>query len=566
MPRPTLLNTSTINLRTLLSNGKRYEVPPYQRDYSWGEEQWEDLWLDLVSLEGGDQQHYMGALVLQEHAPDQYRIIDGQQRLATLSILVIAALHCLQTLIDRGIEPEHNRERADLLRATFLGSKNPVSLQTSPKLVLNHANHAFYEGTLLQLRRPASVSALPPGELPLWRSLEYFRARLEDKFVHAGDGTGLSRFIYEVVATGLLFILVVVEDEAGAYTVFETLNARGLELTAGDLVKNYLFSVVHRAGRGDLAIAQRQWLDIADKVEPSKLPAFLRQYLNSRHEFVRQERVFQSLRGRVTRPDQVFTLLHELEQAALLHEALEDPTHPLWAEMPDAVEAVRHLGLYRAAQYRPLAFVAWQSLSRDDLVRVLRYCDVISFRYSIIGQRNPNKLESVYCQVAVQISRGELRSAAEVKTALQPIYVSDDEFREQFAKSAINAAGARKKLVRYILCALERQMHGVDLDFETTNATIEHVLPERPAPAWQVEFPPEVHARYVHRLGNYLLLESKLNREQAANGSLDEKRAAYAQSQYPSTRAFDWESWNPRTIEERQASLAKVATAVWRLP
>jgi hypothetical protein len=566
MPRPTLLNTTTINLRTLLSNGKRYEVPPYQRDYSWGEEQWDDLWLDLEDLERGEKQHYMGALVLQEYAPDLFRIIDGQQRLATLSILVIASLRCLEALIERGIEPDDNRQRSDGLRAAFLGSKNPVTLQTSPKLVLNHANRRFYEGTLLQLRRPASVSALPPGELPLWRSFEYFRAKLDEKFVRAGDGTGLTNFIYEIMATGLLFIQVVVEDEVGAYTVFETLNARRLELTAGDLLENYLLSVVHPVGQGDLEAAQQRWLDIADKVEPRKLPVFLRQYLNSRHEFVRQERVFKSLRAQVTRPEQVFTLLDELSEAAILHDALEDPTHPLWSEMPDAVEAVRHLRLYQVVQYRPLALAAWRALSRDDLARILRYCDVISFRYSIIGQRNPSKLEYVYSDIAIQVSRGALRSAAAVKAALQPVYVSDDDFREQFARCALNAGGARKKLVRYILCALEKQIHKFDIDFETTNASIEHVLPEHPAPAWQAEFPGDVHARYVHRLGNYLLLEPKLNRERAANGAVEEKRAAYAQSQYPSTRAFDWETWNPRTIEERQAQLARAATAVWRLP
>lgn len=268
----------------------------------------------------------------------------------------------------------------------------------------------------------------------------------------------------------------------------------------------------------------------------------------------------------MTRPDQVFALLGELSEAALLHEALEDPTHPLWDEMPDAVDAVRHLKLYQVTQYRPLAFVAWRALSRDDLVRILGYCDVISFRYSIIGQRNPSKLEQVYSDIARQVARGELRSAADVKTALLPVYVPDDEFREQFTKSAINAGGARKKLVRYILCALERQIHHVDLDFESTNASIEHILPERPVPAWHADFPGEVHTRYVRRLGNYLLLEPKLNRGLAANGTLEEKKAAYAQSQYPSTRTFDWDTWNPRTIDERQASLARVATAVWRLP
>ena len=566
MSKPALLNTSTINFRTLMSNGKRYDVPPYQRDYSWGEEQWEDLWLDLEALETDERQHYMGTLVLQEEATDQFKIIDGQQRLATLSILVVASLHCLNKLIDSEVEPDENGQRSDLLRSAFLGSKSPVTLKTAAKLTLNQANRRFYEGTLLDLRRPASITTLPPTEKPLWKAMEYFRDKLEEKFVSSEDGAGLANFIYEVTSTRLLFIQVVVEDEVGAYTVFETLNARGLELTAGDLLKNYLLSMVHPAGQGDLEHAQRQWHGIAEKVEPRKLSVFLRHYLNSRRDFVRQERVFKTLRTEITKPNEVFELLDDLEGAALLNEALDDPTSPLWDEFSDAYEAVRHLKLYQVAQYRPLAFAVWRRLTPADLAKVLGYCDVISFRYNIISQRNTNKLEQVYNTVAIQVENRELASAIDIKHALQPIYVSDDEFREQFAKRSMSAARARKKLVRYILCALEKQMHNADFDFETTRATIEHILPESPTPEWRQEFPDDVHERYVSRLGNYLLLEAKLNRNQAANRDLTSKQAVYAASQYPSTRDFDWVAWNPRTIDERQARMAKAATAVWRLP
>ena len=83
--RTNLLNTRTTNLLELVGNGRVFRVPPYQRDYSWSEEQWEDLWTDVVDLRGDRaQRHYMGALVVEGTSDREFSIIDGQQRLATL--------------------------------------------------------------------------------------------------------------------------------------------------------------------------------------------------------------------------------------------------------------------------------------------------------------------------------------------------------------------------------------------------------------------------------------------------------------------------------------------------
>ncbi|WP_322496267.1 DUF262 domain-containing protein [Chloroflexus sp.] len=94
MSRATMLNTRTISFLELIGNGKRYRVPPYQRDYSWSEEQWEDLWNDILALrQQTSEYHYMGALVVQEASGDHdLLIIDGQQRMATLSILALAVI------------------------------------------------------------------------------------------------------------------------------------------------------------------------------------------------------------------------------------------------------------------------------------------------------------------------------------------------------------------------------------------------------------------------------------------------------------------------------------------
>lgn len=566
MATGSLLQTNTVNLRELLANGKHYEVPSFQRDYSWTEENWEELWLDLVELQQGDRPHYMGTLVLQSQRADHYRIIDGQQRLATLSLLVVAALHCLREIIAAGADVDDNRKRESLLRSNFLGAEHPVTLQTSPKLTLNSANHRFYEGTLLTLNAPFSLKQLPPAEKLLWRAMEYFRDKLRERFVPNKDGAGLTRFIYELVASRLLFIQIQVQDELSAYTVFETLNARGLELSSADLLKNYFFSIVHPTGEGSLRAAQGYWQVIAEKVPPKEIPEFLRHYLNSRMANVRKERVYKTLRTQITTAQDVFAWLGHLRDAAHLVDALDDASDPFWEEpeLAPAREHVRHLILYRVTQYRPLIFAGWRKLPRAEMPALLRLCDVIAFRYTVIGQRNPNRLEDVYNRIAVTLEEGRISTLAQVRESLQGIVVPDDEFRESFAKRAIPADGQQKKLVRYILSALEKQAYNHDIDYESTPATIEHILPHSPEGEWARAFTPEQHERYVERLGNYLLLEAKLNNRRAGNAPLREKRAIYAESQFLTTREFPFEEWSPQAIEQRQAAMARLATAIWR--
>ena len=91
-----LLRYDTVNFADLMANGKLYRVPPFQRDYSWKEEQWEDLWEDLMDAYHNEaSHHYMGAVVLVPQSDTEWLILDGQQRFATLSILVLAAIDVL---------------------------------------------------------------------------------------------------------------------------------------------------------------------------------------------------------------------------------------------------------------------------------------------------------------------------------------------------------------------------------------------------------------------------------------------------------------------------------------
>src|SRR4028119_1666979 len=151
MARINLLDTRTTSFGDLISNGKIYRVPPFQRDYSWMEENWEDLWQDILTLHTNpDASHYMGAIVLQSSGTSEkeFTIIDGQQRLATLSIIAIAVIEKILHLVERGEEPEANQDRQEILKRTYLSDKDPRSLRYSSKLLLNENNNDFYQSNL----------------------------------------------------------------------------------------------------------------------------------------------------------------------------------------------------------------------------------------------------------------------------------------------------------------------------------------------------------------------------------------------------------------------------------
>lgn len=136
--------TANQTLRQLLGNGLSYRVPRFQRDYSWEENEPDDLWHDILATvtPRGEPAHYMGYLVLQTADNRVFDVIDGQQRLTTLSILILTVLQNLQTLVENGVEAENNRRRIEQLRQSSVGFLDPVSLVPQSKLTLNRHNTA----------------------------------------------------------------------------------------------------------------------------------------------------------------------------------------------------------------------------------------------------------------------------------------------------------------------------------------------------------------------------------------------------------------------------------------
>lgn len=563
MARINLLDTRTTSFGDLIGNGKIYQVPLFQRDYSWKEENWEDLWQDiLIIYNKPDSSHYMGAIVLQNSGTSdkEFTVIDGQQRLATLSIVAIAVIEKIQKLVEREEQKEANQARQDILRRTYLGDRDPRSLRYSSKLILNENNNDFYQSNLINLRKPLNIRAQSKSNQLLWQAFQYFSGRLEELSYVTQDGERLAEFLTDVVAQGLLFIQINVQDELNAYTVFETLNARGIELSSTDLLKNYLFSLFQ--GPDDLQEAQRQWRRIISTVQMERFPEFLRYYLSLKQTRVRRERLFKIVRETVKDRQQAFGLLDQLENYSGLFIALGNSNDDFWRDTPNNREYVRELELFRVKQAYPTLFAAYEHFSAEDFTRLLKLVCVLSFRYTVVSSLNPNELETLYNNVAIAITQRKISNPRQVFDSLRTAYVSDEKFSQDFSLLSISTKGQKRKLVRYILWKLEGDASGRQ-DISENGFSIEHILPESPTEGWQASFANTPIEDMVYRIGNLAPLEPSLNR-QVGNEPYSVKQDAYRQSVYHLTRNVLAEEWTADALAARQRQLAQRATHIWR--
>lgn len=549
-----------------MGNGLIYSVPRFQRDYSWTSTEWDDLWQDIESLfeDDGEQEHYMGYLVLQSKDSKNFDVIDGQQRLSTLSLLILAVLANLKDLITNDQEIESNKQRLEQLRSSFIGYLDPVTLIAKSKLNLNRNNDSIYQRYLVPLE-PAPKRNLKATEHLMRKAFEWFYDSVKKRYIKKSSGKELAQFI-DSLSDKLFFTVITVNNELNAYKVFETLNARGVKLSSTDLLKNYLFSVVHNDGSDEHEMNEldERWERLVGLIGSGSLPDFLRAYWNSKNRFVRHSELFKRIRERVNSKKEVFELIRDIERNADVYAALPNSEDELWDN--EQATYIKLLKMFNVRQLYPLLLAAYQKLEKADFTTLLRACMVISFRYNVIGNLAANEQERIYNKVSIAVSNNELTTINDTLNSLKPIYVSDQKFKNDFIDKELRTTQTRnKRIVRYTLFEIERHISGNSYDFESGANNIEHIMPESIGDEWD-SIEDRDHEQFVYRLGNMTILNTSINRE-IGNKSFTDKQDAYADSEFQITQrvATENEEWNPDRIKVHQRWLASQATAIWRI-
>lgn len=553
-------NTSSKTYRQLMGNGLRYEVPKFQRDYTWEFEQWDDLWQDIKSLlQDEETEHYMGYLVLQTSNNKNFQIIDGQQRLTTLSILILATLKCLQNLIDKGVDSEKNRQRKEALQNSYVGYVDPVTLISNNKLKLNRNSDTYYKQYLILLNKELPLRNTNSSEKHLRECLLWYYEKIAKEFT---TGEQLAGFIDKIVDR-LFFTVIEVSDEINAFRVFETLNARGVQLSSSDLLKNYLFSVVDetRPHLNEIEELESIWSSIVGKLGEQKFEDYLRSYWNSENKTIGKKNLFKTIKSTILSKQQVFSLIRNLRDTADLYIAIQNPEDEFWRERNEVKESLRELKLFQIRQTNSLLMAGYKNLDSTKFKKLVKTCSILSFRYNVIGGLNPNAQEDVYNFIAIKIHASKDFSVHD----FQAVYVSDSNFENDFATKEFKNTTRNHKIVKFIFSEIEKNKFNNEISTESDLYTIEHILPESADESWG-QFTEEEINRSIYRIGNLTLLEKKLNRE-ASTFNYSKKANYFRQSNSKITQSIpeQFETWTEGKILARQKELAKYAKSIWRV-
>lgn len=553
------MNAETKSYGSLIKGDSIFRVPIFQRNYSWEKKNWEDLWLDIKEGKRANKKHYMGSVVVVDKGKKNYDLIDGQQRLTTLSLIILSIISLLKSLIDKGIEEEKNTKRIDILTGDFVGKKSLDTLLCNNKLHLNELNEPFYSTYLVQFLTPNNLKKLESSNRLLYDCYQFFYEKINNTIYNEKNIKNILNFI-EYLSENLVFIQITAANDLSAYLIFETLNDRGLDLSITDLLKNYLFSRVNETEHHQV---KHKWNEILQYVSYKNFPKFLRYVWNSRNPAVTEKELFQVLKRKLKTPTDAIDLLTDLCHFAPVYSALNNEFDNLWDDAFDARKSVSELSLYKVTQCYPLLLAAYHSLEKQEWIKIFRYCSIISFRYNVICQNNPNALEDIYNKAALKITSGKQRTAKEVFSDLKAIYISDDQFKASFKTRRISTQ-RNTKLVKYIMYNIENHLDNNTLDYLSDSGTIEHILPENPSDEWKHFFIKEQQAEYIYRLGNYTLLEKKPNTD-IGNQLYDKKLPLYKKSRYFLSKNIKAKEWTPHSLIARQSFLAEQASALWRI-
>lgn len=525
------------------------KVPIYQRPFAWENSNIKDLLEDTKNSYPND--YFMGTMVVTDKN-DYLEIVDGQQRLATISMFFAAIRDLMQ---------ENNDEkRVKYIENRFLFEES-LREGKKQKLMLNNVDNDFYLKNVIEQQ---DIEIAKESHKRIEKAYEFIKNFVKNEFINQGIDHILD--LVEYIEKKLKIIIVSVSDEVNAFTIFETLNDRGLALSQTDLIKNYLFK------KSDERIfeTQEKWARFTGAIEAAEnedeILKYTRYYWSSKNGLTREKQLFKNIQDNIKNKNHVITLISNLDKDSQLYLAILNPNHTYWKDYsPDCAEYIRALRDLNLTQNRPLMLAILLRFERREIKKSLKLVLSWSVRNLITGIIGTGTLEKEFSNQAKLINDGKIKNVSELKNSIINIIPTDEQFKRSFEIASIS----KNYIARYYLSEIEKSSRtttelGPIQNPEKIN--LEHILPVNPSNLndWP-EVNEETHNTYYKRMGNLTLLDKKMNSEQG-NDKFDIKKGVYRDSEVNITKSLcKYEKWSPISIEERQKEFANKAIEIWSL-
>lgn len=557
----------TIN-KIFEGNEDIFRVPNYQRRYSWDKDQWSDLWNDLVSL-SGDETHFLGSVVVisRQHDPasfNELELVDGQQRLTTLSIIFCAI---------RDYFKENGEDRvANEIERVYLYSKRFE--KENLKVKLGNLDSDNFENLV-----KGDIDKISKNSL-IKKSYQYFLKKVKEM-----DHEEVKDLRNKLIGN-LLLVLITTDSDRSAFRLFETLNDRGLELSAIDLMKNYLLRVSAEKENVDIDEIKEMWEDIVLNLEDvdRKIRFFRHHFMSSKRPETRvkitQGKVYDKFKNiiekELSKEDlSIKEYIGEMKNKSSLYADICEAEVSKFENHKDNEinKYLRNLNDIGAIPSRTLILRSFSELSENiehnELIEILKLVEIFSVRRAI-GRMSTGELDTIYNQIAVTAF-----SEAEPLLFIKDKFISNITSNEEFRKNFMDRSYRSNDFTKYILDTIERKHFmkmGKGKEIANRHEVhIEHIAPKASFSAkkynsWEdyLRVSEEEFDEIKNNIGNLTLFERKLNIE-ASDKPFEQKKEKYEEKTdfIMTEKICDFEDWGINQINKRTEELADIALKIW---
>lgn len=566
------LQAGETTLNKLLNTSRQFIVPIFQRNYSWQKSQYEQLWFDILraSKFKEKQNHFIGSIVYIDMGtpagrPQQLLLIDGQQRLTTISILLCAIKDYVQKF-----NLETKLINLAKIKNQFLYNSDEID-EDKYKLLLNVQDKETYikliDNTIFTVNKPATN---------IIKCYEFFYERIEDFIKEYGQIDEIYAGIFKLSLVSISLD----KDSDNPQMIFESMNSTGKDLSQTDLLRNYL--LMDLTPEKQTRLYKTYWKPMEElfgediyKNDVNKFDYFIRDFLTLKSDtghICKINNVYENFkRYYLDNNCEKFAVLKDLFTYAKYYACIDllqendDELKLYWQEFKKLDSHVVYPFLLKLYDD-----YSRQILIKEDFKKILQV--VISYLWRrAICEIPTNSLSKTFATLYQAVDKDDYVNSiikAFVFKSSYKRFSSDYEVREKLQTKDIYHFRLRK----YLLEALENYYHKEPIDLNTANYTIEHIMPQNIEHnlSWQQmlgENWQEVHSLYLHTLGNLTITGYNAEMSNKSFGEKVNGESGFKHSHLKLNESIvQCDVWNKKAIQRRTNILTDIILKIWKYP
>lgn len=557
-------------LGDVLFKDVKYRIPRFQRPYAWGDDEVASFWEDVTSDDSG---YFIGSFIFNYENFETERfveIIDGQQRFLTVTMLMAVLRDLAKEIGESSL--------ADRIHRKAIATED-IKGDYEYNITCGESAKDFFQEYIQSAKK--SILSLKPRDLsPEQKKIracyeqlhKRVQGRLSSQDAKTAKAASIQHLFERVPSIRIIKITIWNEDDA--YEVFETVNARGVDLSVADLVKNLIFRQVKATQSGE-DLAKRMWREIERNVDASEfqMRKFLRYYWLSKYGFETERNLFKTIKKETNNYNELLT---ELSNASKLFKTLvlsNEGELPQEYHPERIAKALKGISIMNASQCYVLFLSMFRNLDKikSDPLHWIQLIENFTFNYFAVANQPGNRVERLYSRTAVNIESlakkySGRKLQAEVLSEYQKLLNSFKELRpvrEDFRKgfNEISYGGkAARMLASYTLSKFIAADGTGEIAIDYDHVSLEHILPQDPK-NWGLS---EAQVEdYVDLLGNLTLVQKGFN---AKMGNKPPKvkaqilaKSAFKMNKRLAKKLVSKGGWGESDILARQSKMATTA-------